>query len=155
VVLSIERIELAEHFLQEAVYQSRERQANSMPLESGAEPGGTCGLGEKASIELDLSTRGRELFEQLWPQAAGAEARQSSAATLSAIRELLSEWVLRQDALDRKRNHFMKDFRNEHGFDRAVYSESQQASWRAGLDAVNAEVDEGRRAAAERLLTIE
>ena len=139
------RIELAEAFLQEAVYRSRERQASSLPLASG--DAGTCGLGERAAVELDVSDRGRELFETLWP--VGLEP-----GSLERLRAAMAEWIRRQDALDRKRNHFMKDFRHEHGFDRGQYGEAEAAAWRAGLDGVNTEVDEGRRAAALAILAL-
>ncbi|MCP3919356.1 MAG: hypothetical protein GY711_27785 [bacterium] len=106
---TLDRQGLAEHFLQEAVYRSREQQASSTTLAGG---GGNCGLGDKPAV-----------------------------------------------ALDRKRNHFMKDFRHEHGFDRAQYDAEQAAAYRAGLDAVDAEVDaevdEGRAAAARALLELE
>jgi len=62
------RLELAESLLQEAVYRSRERQAAGVELRRGASPAaGNCGLGEKAAIALDLSARGRELADALWP----------------------------------------------------------------------------------------
>ena len=64
----------------------------------------------------------------------------------------MASWVKRQDALDRKRNHFMKDFRQTHGFDRTTYTSEQLASFETGLDAVNAEVAEARRQAAVALL---
>lgn len=142
------RRHLAELLLQEAVYRSRERQATSGDLvsplaEVGTGPG-NCGLGAQAAVDLDLPPRGRELFAELWPDGL-------SPTALEAARATMAEWIRRQDALDRKRNHFIKDFRNTHGFDRAAYTPEQEAAWRAGLDRVNAEVDEGRRAAADEL----
>ncbi len=143
------RQHLAELLLQEAVYRSRETQATSGELraptaEIGTGPG-NCGLGAEAVVELDLSPRGRELYAGIWPAGLAPPA-------LEAARAAMADWVRRQDALDRKRNHFMKDFRGTHGFDRAAYTPEQEAAWRAGLDRVNAEVDEGRAAAANALL---
>ncbi len=64
----------------------------------------------------------------------------------------MGEWVKRQDGLDRKRNHFLKDFRGAHGADRRTYSEAVKAEYESGLDAVNARVAAERDAAAARLL---
>jgi hypothetical protein len=67
----------------------------------------------------------------------------------------MSAWVERQDAIDRKRNHFLKAFRSRHGFDRARYAPEVLGEWEAGLAGINAEEDLERRAMAERLLAIE
>ena len=141
------RLRAGESFLQEAVYRSRGAQAGASVLapEARLPDGGQCGLGAKASVVLDLSPRAEQLFAQLWPDGPGEQSQ-------PALREVMREWVERQDALDRKRNHFLKDFRGRHGFDRAAYDQAQQDEQRAGLDAINAEADAGRRAAAERLL---
>ena len=112
---STARLEQAELFLQEAVYRSRERQAAGVELRRGASPAaGNCGLGEKAALELDLSARGRELAAVLWPAGLEGEA-------LARVRTELAAWVVAQDALDRKRNDFLRDFRQEHCFDRTKY----------------------------------
>lgn len=120
---------LAEEFLREAVYRSRERQS---PVR---EPG--CGLGEKMAMAPDFSPRAREIYELL---------------SLGNVHEVMSDWIGRQDALDRKRNHFLKDFRGRHGFDRTRYETAVLAEFEAGLARINAEEDSERRAAAERLL---
>lgn len=142
---SAERLEQAELFLQEAVYRSRERQAAGVELRRGASPAaGNCGLGEKAALELDLSARGRELAGQLWP--AGLEG-----ADLARVRTELAAWVVAQDALDRKRNHFLRDFRQMHGFDRTRYTPDQLRSFEDGLARINGEEDTLRRNAARNL----
>ena len=138
-----ERVKLAEAFLEEAVYRSREAQSERDPFEAG--PAATCGLGAKAAVVLELSPRGAELFEALWAEELPGE-------ELEALRSVMAEWIRRQDALDRRRNHFLKDFRREHGFDRALYTDEQASAYRSGLDAINAEVDATRRAAAQSLL---
>jgi hypothetical protein len=135
-----QRIHLAEAFLAEAVFASRARQAASASLTAG----GGCGLGERAERSLDLSARGAELARELWP-------RELTSAETSSIRATLAQWVGEQDALDRKRNHFLKDFRQRHGFDRARYTPEQLARFEQGLDRINAEGDELRRAAAQLL----
>ena len=156
---SEERLKLAEAFLQEAVYRSREAQSQQhrepAPVErlDGDAPGSrkrssspqNCGLGEKAVVVLDLTPRGAELFAQLWPDP-------PAPAAVQELRAVVTDWVRRQDALDRKRNHFLKDFRREHGFDRTLYTDEQSSAYRSGLDAINAEVDATRRAAAQSLL---
>ena len=134
------RIALAESFLQEAVYRSRGDQAGATLLAAGS---ASCGLGEKPSVVLDLSPRAEEMFEELFGD---------QEVVLEDLKTCMASWVKRQDALDRKRNHFMKDFRQAHGFDRNAYSEEQLAAFEAGLDAVNAEVAEARQEAAAALL---
>lgn len=140
------RLELARAFVQEAVYRSRERQAASTVLPSTeASADGRCGLGEKAAVELDLSARGAELFESLWPN--GLEAQE-----LRMTQEVMTTWIQRQDGLDRKRNHFMRDFRDAHGYDRTAYSAEERQAYEDGLAAVNAEVEDGLTAAGLQLL---
>lgn len=142
-----ERLSRAEAFLQEAVFRSRGAQAGAGLFAVGDPGRGDCGLGARAAVVLDLSPRAEELFAELWPD--GLEDAQ-----VAALREVMRDWIERQDALDRKRNHFLKAFRNEHGFDRATYSDEQQAAYRAGLERVNAECDAERREAAGRALAV-
>jgi hypothetical protein len=146
-----EPVELAQALLQEAVYRSRERQAAGAAL-SGLEladdvvrDAGNCGLGQRAEVDLDLTARGAELVAALWPAALDADARERLHAAMTA-------WVRRQDALDRKRNHFLRDFRGSHGYDRTAYSPEVCAAFEDGLAEVNAEVARGLRAAARELL---
>ena len=139
------RLSLAEAFLREAVYRSRASQAATTALKQSASPGvGTCGLGERAAIVLDLSPRGRELFEALWSDAIDER-------ELERIRGVTAAWIARQDALDRKRNHFLKAFRGRHGFDRTAYAPEILAEFEAGLAKVASEEDAARRRRAEAL----
>lgn len=133
---------LAESFLQEAVYRSRGDQAGATLMAAGS---AGCGLGEKPSVVLDLSPKAETIFEQLHGGSAGSP-------TLAPVAEIMAAWVRRQDALDRKRNHFLKDFRQAHGMDRRSYSDEALTRFEHGLDAVNAEVAEARRTAARSLL---
>ena len=143
---STARLEQAELFLQEAVYRSRERQAAGVELRRGASPAaGNCGLGEKAALELDLSARGRELAAVLWPAGLEGEA-------LARVRTELAAWVVAQDALDRKRNHFLRDFRQANGFDRTRYSTEQLSAFESGLARINGDEDRLRADAAASLL---
>lgn len=137
-----ELLGLAELFLQEAVYRSRATQAAGTALaqlSSGVER--QCGLGDGPAVVLDLTARGRELAAQLFPTAAPEH-----------VAPLLRAWVERQDALDRDRNHFLKAFRQRHGFDRNAYSPELRLQFEQGLERVNAQAAAERRAAAERLL---
>ena len=59
-----------------------------------------------------------------------------------------------RDAFDRKRNHFMKEFRGKHGFDRTAYAPEILAGYDAGLARINAEEDAARRSAAERMARV-
>ncbi|MFN0007807.1 MAG: hypothetical protein ACKVXR_07850 [Planctomycetota bacterium] len=133
-------LSLAEEFLREAVYRSRERQSAVAAVRAAAIRNPNCGLGENAAVVLDLSPRAREIARDL-----GEGALQNASA-------VMSDWIERQDALDRKRNHFLKDFRGRHGFDRKLYGPEVLAEFDAGLARINAEEDSERRAAAERLL---
>lgn len=145
-----ERLIQAEAFLQEAVYQSRGRQAAQVGLMRGrmeSKPSGptNCGLGREAAIELALSPRAVELGEELWP--AGCDDEQQA-----RIAEAMRTWCARCDQLDRDRNHFLKAFRGKHGFDRNQYSAEQTAEYDAGLERVNAQSNAERREHARRLL---
>jgi hypothetical protein len=147
--LEAERIQRAEAFLREAVFCSRARQAAIVglapPRVEAASTPGTCGLGARAAIELDLSARGTELFEALWPRGAVPH-------DLEHVQECMRLWVTRQDALDRKRNHFLRDFRRVHGFDRTAYDPATLESFEQGLERVNAEENASLHQAAEELL---
>jgi hypothetical protein len=141
------RLELAEAFLREAVYRSRAAQAAASVLPGAVPPpaGGRCGLGERAVVVLDLSDKGRELFERIWSE-------EPTEGEFARLRDVMREWIVDQDALDRKRNHFLKAFRNKHGPDRTRYSSADLAEYEAGLTRINSEEDEARRAAARTML---
>lgn len=143
--LESDPLSLAEAFLREAVHRSRERQSVLAALRASSTRNPNCGLGERASVVLDLSPRALELYGRLFPADLGAEA-------LRAVNDVVSHWIERQDALDRKRNHFLKDFRRGHGFDRTLYSPEILSDFEAGLAGINAEEDSERRAAAGRLI---
>src|SRR6185295_19625574 len=96
----------------------------SLRADAGKGPGG-CGLGEKPAVPDGLSERGRDV---------------------------IAAWIRAQDALDRKRNHFLKEFRARNGFDRRSYAPETLAEYEAGLQAVNREEDEGLCRAAEALI---
>jgi hypothetical protein len=147
VVLEPDRIALAEAFLRETVYRSRERQAAVAAIRASAVANPNCGLGERAVVVLDLSERARELLARIHPGP-------MEEAALVAVQDLMSDWTERQDALDRKRNHFLKEFRGQHGFDRGSYSPDARTGFEAGLARINAEENSERRAAAQRLVAI-
>ena len=147
--LDEERVSLALELLREAVFSSRAKQAASTSLQR-ADPqskAGNCGLGAHAEVELRLSAKGRELAAKLWPVELQPELAERATQAISA-------WVERQDALDRKRNHFLRDFRTAHGFDRATYTSEQLAAFEAGLERVNGEEDRLRGESAEQLSRI-
>lgn len=141
-----DRVQLAEAFLQEAVFRSRAKQAaNTALAQLATDKQRQCGLGAEAALELELTPRALELAHELWPDGI-------SAARADALRSSMSAWVERQDALDRDRNHFLKAFRNAHGFDRRAYTPTQLAEYDSGLARVNALADAERRAAAAALI---
>lgn len=141
------RLELAERFLQEAVFRSRAKQAAGTALRQAAlDVERQCGLGDGAQVVLDLSPAARELVPELFPAAL------YPAGPGEDVAACLRRWVERQDALDRERNHYLKAFRNRHGFDRSKYTSSQLAEFESGLESINARVAVERRAAAAELL---
>ena len=147
-LVSDERVAGCEGFLQHAVYASRERQAaraglGGARLDAPSGPG-SCGLGEGAELDVELTDEGRALAERLWPSGL-------TEAVATGIREVTNAWIGRQDALDRKRNHFIRDFRQAHGMDRQGYGEAETREFEDGLERINAEVREGLRRAATEL----
>lgn len=146
-----DRHRLAANLLQEAVYQSRARQANQVAFSEQAldrPPGAGCGLGDETAVDLDLTPRGERLLHELWPGPLAP-------SDLERIRTVMRDWVESQDALDRKRNHFLRDFRQANGFDRRAYSAEQARAFEEGLEHINTEVEERMRRAAEALLAEE
>jgi hypothetical protein len=147
--LSPDRLRLAERLLQEAVYHSRSRQTAGVGL-GGVSPGepagpGRCGLGGAPDGPLELTGRGEELLRLLFPQPI-APSRQAQ------IGDVLADWVGQSDALDRRRNHFLRDFRVAHGFDRRAYTAEEAREFESGLAGINAEMDARLSAAAQALL---
>jgi hypothetical protein len=64
----------------------------------------------------------------------------------------MTSWIQKQDALDRKLNHFLKDFRGRHGFDRTRYDAATLAAYEGGLAELHQEQDRARRKAALEIL---
>jgi hypothetical protein len=139
--MSATRHDLARSFLTEAVYRSR----NSQGLGSVFAGKTNCGLGEGPVANLDLSEKAQALFEELWAEAPTQE-------QLDAIRATTRAWVERCDALDRDRNHFLRDFRQANGFDRTAYTPEQTTAYESGLDNVNSDADDELSDAARALL---
>ena len=137
-----ERLALARSFLQEAVYRSRGDQAGAALF---AADGEGCGLGKGPSVVLDLTPRAEALFRDL----GGSEG-----TPVEPVRDAMGAWVRRQDALDRKRNHYLKAFRGEHGTDRRAYSEDVTRAFEDGLGAINAQVTAAQDEAARALLDL-
>ena len=140
-----ERRRAAEAFLREAVFRSRAKQAAQTFLAKSDPERGDCGLGQGAAVALDLSAEGVALARELWLEPLADE-------TTTLVHGIMSAWVREQDGLDRKRNHFLKAFRREHGMDRRSYAPALEAEFAAGLDALAREEDEARARAAEHLL---
>ena len=139
--MSATRHDLARSFLMEAVYRSR----NSQGLGSVFAGKTNCGLGEGPVTNLDLTERAQALFDELWTEPL-------TQAQLDEIRAKTRAWIERSDALDRDRNHFLRDFRQANGFDRTVYTEEQTTAYESGLEKVNSGADEALGEAATSLL---
>lgn len=131
---------LAETLLDEVVFASRARQSATTAVSSG-DP--ACGLGAAPKFEAQFGARARQCLEQLWPEGAPDD---------GALQATLSAWVRRQDGFDRERNHFLKAFRAEHGFDRSAYAPDVRNRFEEGLDAINQMNAKARRTAAQALL---
>ena len=148
-VAEADRLALAEALLQEAVFRSRAKQAAGLGSATSATStgptGAGCGLGARAAVEAELSEEGSRLLARLWPEPPGE-------AELGRIGTAIAGWVRLQDALDRKRNHFLKDFRGRHGADRRAYPPEVARAFEQGLAEVNGEVDQRRARAARELL---
>lgn len=152
--MSEDRQHLAECFLREAVFQSRTRQAAGValggtpvaPKKEDQIPGAApCGLGASTVIDLQLSSRAEELFRSIWQ-------REVAPTEMEKIKAVMCHWIESQDALDRKRNHFLRDFRQSNGFDRTTYSLQQAQEFEDGLGKVNHEINVRLAQAAQELL---
>ncbi len=143
-----ERLRLAEGVLQEAVYRARAERAGATLVPGGLEAPagpGRCGLGAGIEGELGLTARGAELLRELFPDPPAPE-------RLERLAAIVRDWVTRSDALDRRRNHFLRDFRAAHGADRRSYGPADTSAFEDGLARVNAEASSGLAAAAEAFL---
>jgi hypothetical protein len=118
--------DLAQKFLQEAVFASRE-QSHKVPVGDAA----GCGLGQRPAIPDSFSQKQAELLERMMEV--------GKAPDFAALQDVAEGWIKLQDGLDRKRNHFLKDFRNQHGFNRREYPPDVDAEFAAGVAAVNEE----------------
>lgn len=137
--------DLARRFLQETVFASR--QATHAYSPDGAQG---CGLGARPAIPPDFNARQGELLTGMLE----AAAKSSEAVSFDDVRACCADWIKVQDGLDRKRNHFLKDFRQANGFDRKAYSAEVEAAFKAGLDDVNQDNRRRLDAHAEQLVAI-
>jgi hypothetical protein len=142
--------ELAASLLREAVFAARARSAAGrsfagIDLQRPTGGPGNCGLGEKPELESELGARGVELLGQLWPQPLAP-------AELERLRAELAAWVGQQDGLDRARNHFLRDFRAQHGADRRAWSAETARDYERGIAALSAREDARLREHARALL---
>lgn len=145
--------ELAASFLQEGVYASREQahapEARSLTASESA--AGSCGLGARPLTHPTWSSRQTRCAEELG-RALNLETSGKASDGTKLLVEHLASWVRVQDGLDRKRNHFLKDFRAQYGADRRSYSPETDARFREGLAAINADNQERLRAAAAAVI---
>jgi hypothetical protein len=142
------RTETCLALLRALVARSREAQATSGALAAlGSAAAGRCGLGERAELELDLPPAALEHARALWP--AGAPAEQ-----LAFLREEFERVVREQDALDRRRNHFLKSFRGAHGPDRRAWDAALLGEYERGLDEINGEQTRALEHSAARIAAL-
>lgn len=93
----------------------------------------------------DLGPHGRELLGVLWPRPMAPTRRER---LLGVVRR----YVDRAEALARRRDRFVHDFRAEHGFDRSAYTADEASELADGLTRLDVEVGERLVAAALELL---
>lgn len=121
-------LEKAKDLFRQAVYHSRQAR---FPAEQGL-----CGLGggpSPAGVELLAAL---DVPPTLRP---------------AAVLPLLDDWLRAKDKFDRERNHFLKRFRNEHGFDRRQYDAATAKAFDDGLDDINGREEAGLVEHARRL----
>ncbi len=133
------RLDRARDFLEESVFASRDL-SHRVPAESG----GQCGLGGGPALPIGFSPRQEAALQAFAPRLTDAQ-RQAAA-------EHAGRWVRLQDGLDRRRNHFLRDFRDKHGYTRSEYSPEVLAEYQAGLDTINHDNDQKLADAAQALL---
>lgn len=145
--------------LREVVFASRARQAATSalrglsPAPAPASDSGNpdCGLGPEALFELGLEGEGARLLAGI--VAVGPRGTLAEGA-LDDVRAVLHAWVEAQDTLDRTRNHFLRDFRTRHGFDRKAWAPALRQEFENGLAKVNARESERQLEHARRLLDV-
>jgi uncharacterized protein (DUF2267 family) len=83
----------------------------------------------------------------------GLLAELGAPASLSAetALPLLNAWLQEKDKFDRERNHFLKRFRNEHGFDRQKYDAATAKAFDDGLAEINGREEAGLTEHARKL----
>lgn len=129
---------LARELLIQAHHRARGRTGDLGPPPA-AEPA------PEGEVEDDLTPHGRELLGVLWPRPMGPARRER---LLSVVRR----YVDRAEALARRRDRFVHDFRAEHGFDRSAYTAAEASELADGLARLDAEAGERLGDAALELL---
>jgi hypothetical protein len=137
---------LAAAFLQEAVFASREV-SHAAAFQA---PHGGCGLGGRPTLAEAWSSRQLQKAGEL---AAAVGLAAEYPRLVEACDAEAARWVRLQDGLDRKRNHFLKDFRAAHGFDRRAYPPEVEGAFKEGLERINADNREQLEAAARGLVS--
>ncbi len=130
-------VELARTFLQETVLASRQTSHAFNPDSLGSATTGGCGMGPRPDAPDTWTPRQQELIS-LMSRTAGTPPK-SDDLLLHNVARTCIDWIRRQDAIDRQRNHFLREFRTRHGFDRHSYDVTVEAAFREGIEAINAE----------------
>lgn len=139
--------DLARQFLQEAVFASRGASHAFSPRSLEGAAG--CGLGLRPALPEDLSPRQGDIVTQMLEHRLPGE----TPFRFDLLTDHAADWIRLQDQLDRQRNHFIKDFRGTHGFDKAAWAPDVKATFTAGLDAINADNRDRLDVAAAALAT--
>lgn len=128
-----ELIALSVAFLQESVFASRAAShSTTLRLLDGASG---CGKGPRPVIPEDFNPRQADLLARMLV----LRAVTPSPAMFDTVRDRVGRWVKIQDGIDRQRSHFIKDFRDIHGFEHASWAAPVQAEFKERIDVINAD----------------
>jgi len=129
--LKTEIQELAKDFLKAALYRARESLHRNDSLNSKS---GFCGLGDTAPMPQDLPEEHVALLKYF--------SSERLTQRRGLIPPLLQRWISDFDPIDRANNHFLKRFRQKHGFDRRRYDDRVEQAFTEGLRKIHAEQEE-------------
>jgi hypothetical protein len=141
--MDLDKAESAKSLLRELLYKTREKShAGSLP---GA-GGGLCGLGDPVELFRNLGNDLGPALQNLFRDRTGVDRETAT--------RLIEGWIKEQDGLDRERNHFLKKFRHEHGFDRRQYGPELEKRFNEGVAAINDRQNQSLDRAAQQLVRI-
>ncbi len=125
------RLKIAGDFLKAALYRARESLHRNDFIDRKS---GFCGLGDTAPTHQELPEEYAALLKDF------SSERLTQRRAL--IPPLIQSWISDLDPIDRANNHFLKQFRQKHGFDRRQYDAKTEQAFTEGLSKIHAEQEE-------------